>query len=76
MQILLNLKYAIFKRLCREGGNLIGTGIVFGGEHFKKDQRALFFKFTYSVEVYHIYAIKYNLHKQNYSNKTLLSVLS
>lgn len=23
-----------------EGGDLIGTGIIFGGEHFKKDQRA------------------------------------
>lgn len=23
-----------------EGGDLIGTGIILGGEHFKKDQRA------------------------------------
>lgn len=29
-----------FENAMPEGGDLIGTGIIFGGEHFKKDQRA------------------------------------
>lgn len=72
MQILLNLKYAIFKMLCQRVVTSLELALYLEVSISRRTKELILFLFTYIVKVYHIYPVKYNLQKQNCSHKTLL----